>query len=450
MEQHQEVNPHDQFTAALMLEQNIVGSILKDPTLMTEAVVSLREDMFVNPYHRNLFRMYDELYREGIVIDPVNIMTRYERQMDTIGGFAYLRQLHSSVIFEHHFPDHVQRLVEAYSRAKALRLMNSFRPRFEDPSSGSFEETLDEFERLTLEVRPRKFHRNTGVKNVVQWYEKLVLKREDRTRAFGIMTGWQEIDRMTLGWQRTDLIVVGARTSMGKSAFALEVAMRASRRGYKVAIFSLEMTLEQNYNRMMACLARVSMQSIRVGQLTDSQLGDISVQMDAITKIHIDDERGVTAEYITSEMRRLKRQEGLDLVIIDYLQEVSEPAGHNDNAGSALHRVCQKFRSAAKDCDCSIIGLSQVKREVEVRANKRPMTSDLSGSAAIEAAADGIILLYRDEYYNPDTDDRGVLEVNIAKQRNGPTGVVKMKYEKNYQSITGKGDQEHAEQMALV
>lgn len=431
-----------------MLEQNIVGSILKDPTLMMEAVVSLRADMFVNPYHRNLFRMYEELYREGIVIDPVNILARYEKQMDTIGGFAYLRQLHSSVIFEHHFPDHVQRLVEAYSRAKALRLMNSFRPRFEDPSSGSFEETLDEFERLTLEVRPRKFHRDTGVKDVVEWYEQLVLKREDRTRAFGIMTGWQEIDRMTLGWQRTDLIVVGARTSMGKSAFALEIAMRASRRGHKVAIFSLEMTKAQNYNRMMANLAKVSMQSIRVGNLTDAQLEEISVQMDAITKIHIDDERNVTAEYITSEMRRLKRQEGLDLVLIDYLQEVVEPNERNDNGGSAMHRVCQKFRKAACDCDCAVVGLSQVKQEVEGRANKRPFVSDLFGGAAISAVADDIVLLYRDEYYNQDTDDRGVLEVNIAKQRNGPTGVVKMKYEKNYQRITGKGDQEH-EQLAI-
>jgi replicative DNA helicase len=140
-------------------------------------------------------------------------------------------------------------------------------------------------------------------------------------------------------------------------------------------------------------------------------------------------------------------------VIIDYLQEIKEPSERNDNTGSALHRVCQKIRQAAKDCDCAVIGLSQVKREVEQRANKRPMTSDLSGSAAIEAVADTIILLYRDEYYNPDTSDRGVIEVNVAKQRNGPTGLIKMRYDKDYQRITGKGDEQyavHQESLALV
>lgn len=433
-----------------MLEQNALGAILLDPTLMSEAVVTLRKEMFVSPYHRNLYGMFDSLYRHGATIDPVNIASRYEKHLESIGGISYLAKIAEATYTARHFTDHAARIVETHSRKKALQLIQEYQPRFEDPASGSFEELLDEFERMSLEVRPKKFHRDTGVKDVVEWYEQLVMKREDRTRAFGMMTGWTEIDRMTLGWQRTDLIVVGARTSMGKSAFALEIAMRVSRRNHKVAIFSLEMTKSQNYNRMMANIAKVSMQSIRVGNLTDAQLDSISGHMEEITRIHIDDERGVTAEYITSEMRRMKRQEGLDLVIIDYLQEIKEPAERNDNTGSALHRICQKLRAAAKDCDCSIIGLSQVKREVEIRANKRPMTSDLSGSAAIEAAADGIILLYRDEYYNPDTPDRGVLEVNIAKQRNGPTGVVKMRYEKDYQRITGKGDQEYAEQLALA
>lgn len=208
-----------------------------------------------------------------------------------------------------------------------------------------------------------------------------------------------------------------------------------TKRGFKVASFSLEMSKEQKYNRALSNLSGISMQAIRSGNLTPGHLDMISQHMDLVRRIHIDDSRSVTADYICSEMRRLKRQDGLDLVIVDYLQEVLEEAATNDNSGSGLHRVCQKLRKAAKDCDCVMIGLSQVKQEVDIRQNKRPFISDLSGSAAIGAVADDIILLYRDEYYNLDTPDPGVMEVNLAKQRNGPTGLVKLGFKKETQQI---------------
>ncbi|MNV42389.1 Replicative DNA helicase [compost metagenome] len=262
-----------------------------------------------------------------------------------------------------------------------------------------------------------------------------MLKSQDPSRALGIMTGWEAMDRMTLGFQRTNLIVVGARTSIGKSAFANEIELRTTKRGYKVASFSLEMSKTQKYNRALSNLTGIPMQAIRSGNLTEGQLEMISRNMDLVRRIHIDDSRGITADYICSEMRRLKRQEGLDLVVVDYLQEVLEPAVANDNSGSGLHRVCQKLRKAAMDCDCALVGLSQVKQEVDIRQNKRPFISDLSGSAAIGAVADDIILLYRDEYYTSDTPEPGIMEVNLAKQRNGPTGLIKLQYKKDTQQI---------------
>jgi len=447
-------DPNDQLTAAIQLERNILSCILHDGTLIDEAMTSLRKEMFGHPYHRVLFRWFCELSADRLEIEATNIFTRYEKHMEKIGGITYLTGLAGDTLANFKlFPEHIQTMVEGYARNRALKLMQEFQPRFEDMSSGSFEVLLDEFERLSLEIRPQKSKQQTGVTSVVNWFERFVLKTQDSTLAFGLRTGWSDLDRMTLGFQRTDFIVVGARTSMGKSAFAIEVALRVSSFGYKVAIFSLEMTIEQIYNRMMANLAMVSMQAMRVGNVQPVQIESISSHLNAVSKIHIDDERGATAEYILSEMRRMKRQEGLDLVIIDYLQDVKEPAEKNDNTGSALHRIAQKIRAGAKECDCVVIGLSQLKQEVDTRNNKRPFTSDLAGSAGLANVADGIILLYRDEYYNPDTPDKGIIEVNVAKQRNGPTGLIRMKYDKSYQRITGKGDDPygvHQESLALV
>jgi replicative DNA helicase len=447
-------DPNDQLTAAIQLERNILSCILHDGTLIDEAMASLRREMFGHPYHRVLFRWFCEMRTEGAELEPTSIFAKYEKHMDKVGGVMYVAKLATEELANYKlFPQHIQTMIEGYTRNNALKLMEEFRPRFEDPSSGSLEVLLDEFERMSLEIRPKKTKQQAGVNNVIEWFERFVMKTQDLTLAFGLRTGWTDIDRMTLGFQRTDFIIVGARTSMGKSAFAIEVALRVSSFGYKVAIFSLEMTIDQIYNRMLANLAMVSMQAMRVGNVQQIQIDSISSHLNTVSKIHIDDERGATAEYILSEMRRMKRQEGLDLVIIDYLQDVKEPAEKNDNTGSALHRVAQKIRAGAKECDCVVIGLSQVKQEVDSRNNKRPFTSDLAGSAGLANVADGVIMLYRDEYYNPDTPDRGVIEVNVAKQRNGPTGLIKMKYEKSYQRITGKGDDPYGvqqESLALV
>jgi replicative DNA helicase len=433
------------------LEIQIFGSIFLDSTLTKEVLAAVPIDAIRGDVrHRNLYRMMRQLDEKGIEVNLTTITTYFQKNLENIGGLVYLTEMAGSVASTSTLQFHIQQLLEFNARIQAIGLFNEFKQRFEDPLSGNFEEILDEFEQKSLEIRPKIQRQDQTIQNITGWYENLVLKSNDPALALGLMTGWKDIDRMTLGFQRSDLIVVGARTSMGKSAFAIETALRVSQRGYKVAIFSLEMNIEQIYNRMIGNLAHITLQQLRMGNLHNGQLEKIAEHMNTISKIHLDDSRAVTAEYICSEMRRLKRHEGIDLVIIDYLQEIKEPFERSDNTGSALHRVCQKIRAAAQACDCSVIGLSQVKREVEQRANKRPMTSDLSGSAAIEAVADVIIMLYRDEYYNPGTDERGILEVNVAKQRNGPVGVAKLNYDKDYQKITGKGGDSHAEQVVGV
>ncbi|AFC32167.1 replicative DNA helicase [Paenibacillus mucilaginosus 3016] len=419
------------------LEMVILGTVFEDPSLAREVLNTVTIDMFRQPWNRNLYRMMSWLDKNGHPVNYTNISTYFAKDVAKIGGVDYLLKVIGSVVSVSEIRQNMKLLAELDARRKLSQLIDQTRTLIDDPAAGRFDEILDTFEQKALEIRPKVSQENKSGDRIRTWFENLLLRKQNPKIAFGILTGWEKLDQMTLGFQRSNLIVVGARTSMGKSAFANEIKVRASSRGNRVADFSLEMTIEQIYNRMASSMCGIPLQAIRIGNLTDFQIGQIADKLDEFAKIPIDDSRGVTTEYITSEMRRMKRQEGLDLVVVDYLQEINETAEQNDNGGSALHRVCQKLRAAAKDCDCAVIGLSQVKQDVDSRANKRPMVSDLSGSAAIAAVADDIILLYRDEYYNPETSDKGILEVNVAKQRNGPTGTVKLNYDKDTQKITG-------------
>ncbi|MEK5417071.1 replicative DNA helicase [Paenibacillus sp. FSL L8-0708] len=418
-----------------LLEIEILGAFFLDPSLVSEIAVPIQPGVFTQPWHRNLMKMIQELHRQGRELSFTTFATVFGKHLEKVGGLDYLTKLTQAAVTAGRIEKNVRELIEADARRKAMVLVEEYKGKFGDISAGSFEGILDEFEQRALDIRPKALQEDTRMDDIISWYEDLILKTQDPNRALGLMTGWEGIDRLTLGFQRKNLIVVGARTSIGKSAFANEIELRVTKRGFKVASFSLEMSKEQKYNRALSNLSGISMQAIRSGNLTPGHLDMISQHMDLVRRIHIDDSRSVTADYICSEMRRLKRQDGLDLVIVDYLQEVLEEAAANDNSGSGLHRVCQKLRKAAKDCDCVMIGLSQVKQEVDIRQNKRPFISDLSGSAAIGAVADDIILLYRDEYYNLDTPDPGVMEVNLAKQRNGPTGLVKLGFKKETQQI---------------
>lgn len=274
-------------------------------------------------------------------------------------------------------------------------------------------------------------------KDVDEFVQYVYDIHKDPSIAFGIMTGIPDLDKITTGYHRSDLIVVGARTSMGKSAFMIENVLRLTQNGFKCAIFSLEMTKPQIYMRMISNLMRANLESLRTGQYDARLLPNIEQHRDIIKQIYVDDTRGVDSEYIVDAMRTLKRERGLDFVVVDYLQDVKEKGEHNDNQGSALARICRKLRTGAKMTDTAIMALSQVTRMVEDRKDKRPTVADLSGSTGIETSADVIALLYRDDYYNPIeiASNHVPLEVNFAKHRNGKVGKVELMYDKACQRI---------------
>lgn len=258
----------------------------------------------------------------------------------------------------------------------------------------------------------------------------------DPSKAYGLMTGLDELDRITLGFQRKDFSVVGARTSMGKSAFMLQICILLHFAGYKVGIFSLEMSKRQLYDRIMANILNIALETYRTGQAHPSYYDKMKEVKNKLYGLYVDDTRGVNSEYIADAMKRLKRTQGLDFVVVDYIQDVAEKGEQNDNQGSALGRICRKLRKAAKDCDCHVMGLSQVTRAAEGKEDKRPGNSDLAGSTGIETSADAIALLYREDYYKPDTDKKNILEVNFTKQRNGKTGKVELYYDRVTQRIS--------------
>lgn len=273
-------------------------------------------------------------------------------------------------------------------------------------------------------------------KQVDAYAERMMKIVADPSAAYGLMTGIIPMDIITTGWHRREFSVVGARTSMGKSAFMLENVNRLNDRGYKCAVFSLEMDNIPMYDRLMANKLQVNLKDYRFGRLAPNHYDQMLKRKNELSTIYIEDLRGIDSEYIADTMRRLKRTQGLDFVVVDYLQDVNEKVEGNDNQGSSLARVCRKLRKASKDCDCHVMGLSQVARAAEKQGDKRPTNSDLSGSTGIETSADVIALLYRDDYYNPNSDKKGVLEVNFTKQRNGEVGTVELKYDLRTQRIT--------------
>lgn len=385
----------------------------------------LSPDLF--PDYEWLYWMIEDAHQEGLTYKGV--VSRCDiHQMRTV---KELRQAYISTT----------RMDICLKQAKQNKLANDLIQLSQRIQSHTNSETADD---MLRELQNRSFQlfttdtedvidTNKEVDKFAEWFKEIM---DDPGKAYGLQTGLEDMDCITTGWHKHDLIVVGAWTSMGKTAFMLENILRLNNAGYKCAVFSLEMTKRQMYLRMMANLMGVSLKVLKTGQLAKERYPEFQEKKEILRNIYVDDSRGVDAEYITDMMRRLKRTQGLDFVAVDYIQDVKEVGEHNDNSGSAIARICRKLRAAAHECDVPVMGLSQVKRESQNRQDKRPMNSDLAGSTGIETSADVIALLYRDEYYNPDTNKKNILEVNFTKQRNGELGRVELFYDKQNQRIT--------------
>jgi replicative DNA helicase len=419
-------------------EQAVLGAIFLEPSALTVASEILIPEDFYRASHQKIFNVMLDLNDQGKAVDLVTVTEELAaaKLIEDIGGVSYLSDLSGSVPTAANI-EYYARIVEEKSLLR--RLIRTATNIASDGYSreDEVEALLSEAEKNIMEVAQRKnagaFH---NIKDVlVRTYDNIEEMHNRVGEITGISTGFAELDRMTAGFQRNDLIIVGARPSVGKTAFALNIAANvATKTGENVAIFSLEMGAEQLVMRMLCSEGNIDAQRLRTGSLTDDDWGKLTMAMGSLSNsgIFIDDTPGVRISDIRSKCRRLQQEHGLGMILIDYLQLILGSGRSGENRQQEVSEISRSLKQLARELKVPVIALSQLSRGVEQRQDKRPMMSDIRESGSIEQDADIVAFLYRDDYYDKESENKNIIEIIIAKQRNGPTGTVALAFVKEY------------------
>ena len=419
--------PHDADA-----EQAVLSSILMDKDAAAEAFEILKAEDFYSPENKAVFQAAFQLYTKGDPIDVVTVKNQLEENgvFTEIGGVETLANIAGAVGSSVNVKSYAK-IVEEKSVLRRLIKLSGDISEISYKAGDDINVILDKAEKGIFDVMQ---NRNTDSFSSIMDVaydtfaniEKIYNSTEKIT---GISTGFTDFDAKTAGLQKSDLILIAARPSMGKTAFVLNVAQYAAvKNNVPVAIFSLEMSKEQLVNRMLCAQSLVDAQKVRTGELTAEDWSKLVDGMGILSEapIYIDDTPGITAMDIRAKCRRLKLEKGLGLVVIDYLQLMSG-SGRSDSRQQEISEISRSLKAVAREIDAPVIALSQLSRACESRSDHRPMLSDLRESGAIEQDADLVAFLYRDEYYFPEkTENKNKAELIIAKQRNGPTGTVNL------------------------
>ncbi|MED4311748.1 replicative DNA helicase [Heyndrickxia coagulans] len=419
-------------------EQAVLGAIFLEPSAFITASEILTAEDFYRNAHQKIFQVFAKLNDAGKAVDLVTVAEELSatRQLEDAGGLSYLSELAASVPTAANIAYYAGIVAE---KALLRRLIRTATHIAQEgyTREDDVDELLDEAERSIMEVAQRK---NAGdfkhIKDVlVSTYDNIEMLHNRKGDVTGIPTGFYELDRMTAGFQRNDLIIVAARPSVGKTAFALNIAQNVgTKTGENVAIFSLEMGAEQLVMRMLCAEGNIDAQRLRTGALTDEDWRKLTMAMGSLSNsgIYIDDTPGVRVTEIRSKCRRLKQEHGLGMVVIDYLQLIQGSAHSRENRQQEVSEISRSLKALARELEVPVIALSQLSRSVEQRQDKRPMMSDIRESGSIEQDADIVAFLYREDYYEQDTENKNIIEIIIAKQRNGPVGTVQLAFVKEY------------------
>lgn len=419
-------------------EQAVLGAIFLEPQSLTLASEILIPEDFYRGSHQRIYSAMLKLSDQGKAVDLITVTAELAASniLEDTGGVSYLSELASSVPTAANI-EYYAKIVEEKSLLR--RLIRTATGIAQDGYSreDEVEVLLSEAEKSILEVSQRKnagaFH---NIKDVlVRTYDNIEVMHNRKGDITGIATGFAELDKMTAGFQRNDLIIVGARPSVGKTAFALNIAQNvATKTGENIAIFSLEMGAEQLVMRMLCAEGNIDAQRLRTGSLTDEDWGKLTMAMGSLSNagIFIDDTPGVRITDIRSKCRRLKQEHGLGMILIDYLQLILGSGRSGENRQQEVSEISRSLKQLARELQVPVIALSQLSRGVEQRQDKRPMMSDIRESGSIEQDADIVAFLYRDDYYDKESESKNIIEIIIAKQRNGPTGTVQLAFVKEY------------------
>lgn len=421
--------------AAAELEQSVLGCMLLSEGAVATACAALEPEDFYIPAHREIFDTAKGMYAKSQVVDMVTLTDalRARGSLDGIGGPAYLVELSQGVPGVSKIETYIDLLLEKSTMRRLIAAGNQIVNTGYDPSQ-SASEAVDMAEQAIFNITQRSAGRGfvSLSDQLIDAYDAIEQSYANKQRITGLATGFTELDNKTSGLHGSELILVAARPSMGKSSFVMNIAMHtALRENAHVAMFSLEDSASQLVNRMLCCEAMVELQNVRTGNMADDDWPKLLKAMSAMSNAHIyiDDTPGISVMDVRSKCRRLKMEKGLDLITIDYLQLMSAP-GSGDNRQQQVSDMTRALKGLARELDVPVIVLSQLNRAAEVRTEHRPIMSDLRESGSIEQDADLVMFLYRDAYYNENADNMS--EVILAKQRNGPTGTVKLLWQGQY------------------
>lgn len=426
------VMPH-----SIEAEQSVISSMLLDREAVVAASEILHGEDFYSKQYGIIFDAMVELYTDGKPIDLITLQEKL-REKDVppeISSLEFMKDLLVIVPTSANIKQYVNIVSEKATLRKLIRLNEEIAQNCY-AGTENLEFILDDTEKRIFEICQ---HRNTTdfvpIREVVaNAMHKIELASRNNGSVTGIATGFLDLDYRTAGMQPSDLVLIAARPSMGKTAFVLNIAQYvAFKQNKAVAIFSLEMSKEQLINRMLSLESKVSGQNIRTGQLSDSEWEKLAETAGIIgqSNLMIDDTPGITIAELRSKCRKFKLERGLDMIIIDYLQLMSG-GGRSESRQQEISEISRSLKAIARELNVPVLALSQLSRAVEQRPDHRPMLSDLRESGAIEQDADVVMFLYRDDYYNKETDKPGVAEVIIAKQRNGPIGTVELAWLADY------------------
>jgi len=424
----------------LEAEQAVLGGVFLRNTLFHSLVDVISSEDFYSPAHRLIFRSFEDLYARNAPIDLITV-TEYLNQgqtLDSIGGPVYLAELASSPVSAANALHHAgivrdkaisRRLIEA-----ASEIIGSCY------DAQDIEGLLDKSEQSIFKISDVRSKTTvvSGKELVDRVFKELEKRVGRQALVTGITTGYEKLDEMTAGMQNSDLIIVAARPSMGKTAFALNLALNAATKGETptpTAVFSLEMSMDQIMMRLLCCQGRVDLSNLRRGSIDDQDWAKLYEAANVISNapVFVDDTAALSTMELRARCRRLKSEHGLGLVVVDYLQ-LMRASRDIDSREQEISDISRNLKALAKELNIPVIALSQLNRKVEERADKRPMLSDLRESGAIEQDADVIMFIYRDEVYNKKEGNpkAGIAEIIIGKQRNGPVGEVELYFKKQY------------------
>ena len=427
------IPPHD-----IEAEQAIIGSMLTDKDAVIAAIEILREQDFYREDNRIIYSAILNLYNRSEPIDIITLKAELKSmgKLEAVGGLEYIVQLPDRVPTTSNVEQYIK-IVEEKSMLRALiKTADELITLGYDPTQ-EVEQVIDTAEKKIFEVMQKKNQKGySSMKDIlIDTFTQLEQLYNQKEMITGVPTGFADLDYRTSGLHNSDLILVAARPAMGKSAFALNIATHAAVRGkLPVAIFSLEMSKEQMANRILCSEAMVDSAKVRTGKIDDEEWGKLAAASGELSEagIYIDDTPGISVMEIRAKCRKMKLEKNIGLVVIDYLQLVQ---GSNRKGGSREQEIAEISRSLkilAKEINVPVIALSQLSRAHEQRVDHRPMLSDLRESGSIEQDADIVMFLYRDDYYNEDTDKKNIAEVIIAKHRSGATGTVELLWLGNY------------------